>query len=43
MLDWKLRKGEVNKNTAWSCPEPKPAAQNIKGYVAFKGGVKVER
>ena len=35
--------GKVNENTAWSYPEPKPAAQNIKGYVAFKGGVKVER
>ncbi len=35
--------GKVNENTAWSYPEPKPAAQNIKGYVAFEGGVKVEQ
>ncbi len=35
--------GKVNENTAWSYPEPKPAARNIKGYVAFEGGVKVEQ
>jgi len=34
--------GEVNKNAAWSYPEPKPAAQNIKGYVAFEESVEVE-
>ena len=37
--------GKVNQNAAWSYPEPKPAAQNIKGHVAFDEaqGVKVER
>ncbi|MBD0336224.1 MAG: DUF427 domain-containing protein [Cyanobacteria bacterium Co-bin13] len=34
--------GEVNKDAAWYYPEPKPAASNIKGYVAFWRGVKVE-
>jgi uncharacterized protein (DUF427 family) len=36
--------GKVNKNAAWSYPEPKPAAQYIKGYVAFGEyeGVEVE-
>ncbi len=33
--------GEVNKNAAWSYPEPKPAAANIKGYVAFDPEVEV--
>jgi uncharacterized protein (DUF427 family) len=35
-------KGQVNKNAAWNYPEPKPAAEYIKGYVAFGDGVKVE-
>jgi uncharacterized protein (DUF427 family) len=34
--------GQVNKDAAWYYPEPKPAANNIKGYVAFWRGVKVE-
>lgn len=34
---------EVNRNAAWSYPEPKEAATNIKGHVAFGGGVTVER
>jgi uncharacterized protein (DUF427 family) len=34
--------GEVNKDAAWYYPEPKSAASNIKGYVAFWRGVKVE-
>ncbi|MBD0266732.1 MAG: DUF427 domain-containing protein [Cyanobacteria bacterium Co-bin8] len=34
--------GEVNKDAAWYYPEPKSAANNIKGYVAFWRGVKVE-
>ncbi|MEE8353701.1 MAG: DUF427 domain-containing protein [Dehalococcoidales bacterium] len=34
---------EVNRNAAWSYPEPKEAAANIKGHVAFGGGVAVER
>ncbi len=33
--------GKVNKDAAWSYPEPKPAAKNIKGYVAFWNGVEV--
>ena len=28
---------------AWYYPEPKPAAANIKGYVAFWRGVQVQR
>lgn len=34
--------GQVNKDAAWYYPEPKSAASNIKGYVAFWRGVKVE-
>ena len=34
--------GEVNKDAAWYYPEPKEAATNIKGYVAFWKGVVVE-
>ncbi len=33
--------GESNKDAAWFYPEPKPAAKEIKGYVAFWRGVKV--
>jgi len=33
---------EKNKDAAWYYPEPKDAAKNIKGYVAFWRGVKVE-
>ena len=38
---------KINKNAAWSYPEPKEAAKYIKGHVAFErglwgGGVKVE-
>jgi uncharacterized protein (DUF427 family) len=32
----------VNKDAAWYYPDPKPAAANIKGYVAFWRGVRVE-
>jgi uncharacterized protein (DUF427 family) len=35
-------KGEVNKDAAWYYPDPKPAAKEIKDYVAFWHGVKVE-
>lgn len=35
--------GQVNKDAAWYYPDPKPAAANIKGYVAFWRGVKVEK
>jgi uncharacterized protein (DUF427 family) len=33
--------GERNKDAAWYYAEPKPAAAEIKGYVAFWKGVKV--
>ena len=33
---------ETNKDAAWYYPDPKPAAQEIKDYVAFWRGVKVE-
>ncbi len=33
--------GETNKAAAWYYPEPKEAASNIKGYVAFWNGVEV--
>ena len=34
--------GEANKDAAWYYPEPKEAAGQIKNYVAFWKGVKVE-
>ena len=34
--------GQVNKDAAWYYPEPKPAAANIKGYIAFWKGVRIE-
>ena len=34
--------GETNRDAAWYYPEPKAAARNITGYVAFWRGVKVE-
>jgi uncharacterized protein (DUF427 family) len=34
--------GQVNKDAAWYYPEPKDAAKQIKDYVAFWHGVKVE-
>jgi len=34
--------GQTNKDAAWYYPETKEAANNIKGYVAFWHGVKVE-
>jgi len=34
--------GQVNKDAAWYYPETKPAAANVRGYVAFWRGVKVE-
>ena len=34
--------GKRNPGAAWYYPEPKPAANQIKGYVAFWKGVKVE-
>ncbi len=35
--------GKNNPNAAWYYPEPKPAAKQIKDYVAFWKGVKVEK
>jgi uncharacterized protein (DUF427 family) len=35
--------GQENKDAAWYYPEPKDAAKNIKGYIAFWKGVKVEK
>jgi uncharacterized protein (DUF427 family) len=32
-----------NAGAAWFYPEPKPAAKQIKGYVAFWKGVRVEK
>jgi uncharacterized protein (DUF427 family) len=36
--------GKTNRNAAWSYPDPKPAARNIKGSLAFERGkgIKVE-
>lgn len=33
---------KLNKGAAWYYPEPKPAATNIKNYIAFWRGVQVE-
>lgn len=33
--------GESNKDAAWFYPEPKSAANNIAGYIAFWKGVEV--
>ncbi len=35
--------GQVNGDAAWYYPEPSEAAKEIKGYVAFWHGVKVEK
>ncbi len=34
--------GATNKDAAWYYPQPKDAAQQIAGYVAFWRGVRVE-
>ncbi len=34
--------GSVNKDAAWFYPEPKDAAKDIAGYVAFWHGVEVK-
>ena len=34
--------GKQNTDAAWYYPDPKPAAANIKGYIAFWKGVKIE-
>ena len=35
--------GESNANAAWYYADPKSAAANIKGHIAFWHGVKVDR
>lgn len=35
--------GKVNPGAAWTYPEPKAAASQIKDYVAFWKGVQLER
>src|SRR5215472_6014364 len=35
--------GTRNQDAAWFYPEPKPAAKQIKDYVAFWKGVRVEK
>jgi uncharacterized protein (DUF427 family) len=35
--------GQINENAAWYYAEPLEAAKQIKGYVAFWKGVKVEK
>jgi uncharacterized protein (DUF427 family) len=35
--------GKTNAGAAWYYPTPKDAAKQIKGYVAFWRGVKVEK
>ena len=34
--------GSTNKDAAWYYPEPKAAARQIAGYIAFWRGVRVE-
>lgn len=34
--------GKENKDAAWYYPEPKPAAENIKDYIAFWKGVSIQ-
>ena len=34
--------GQVNKDAAWYYPEPKAAAAEIKDYIAFWRGVRVD-
>ncbi|MDF1596119.1 MAG: DUF427 domain-containing protein [Acidimicrobiia bacterium] len=34
--------GETNDGAAWYYPEPKPAAAEISGYVAFWKGIQIE-
>ena len=35
--------GKTNKDAAWYYPDPKPAARNIKGHIAFWRGVEIEK
>ena len=34
--------GQTNKDAAWYYPQPKDAAKEIKGHIAFWRGVKIE-
>lgn len=34
--------GKANRDAAWYYPDPSPAAEHIKGSIAFWRGVKVE-
>jgi uncharacterized protein (DUF427 family) len=34
--------GQVNRDAAWYYPSPSPAAERIKGHIAFWKGVEVE-
>src|SRR3977135_3658906 len=34
--------GQVNADAAWYYPYPKPAANNVKAYVAFWKGIMIE-
>jgi uncharacterized protein (DUF427 family) len=34
--------GETNRDGAWYYPDTQPAADSIKGYIAFWKGVKIE-
>ncbi|MEA2756127.1 MAG: hypothetical protein QOJ54_2416 [Aliidongia sp.] len=35
--------GAENRDAAWYYPDPKPAAENIRGHIAFWRGVTVTR
>jgi len=35
--------GETNKDAVWYYPEPKPAAKNIKDYIAFWKGIEIKK
>ena len=35
--------GEINQGAAWYYPDPSNAAENIRNYVGFWRGVKVEK
>lgn len=34
--------GQTNKDAAWYYPDPKPAAAEVRDYIAFWRGVKVD-
>jgi uncharacterized protein (DUF427 family) len=50
ICDWKgvasyydvVVNGEINRDAAWYYPDPKDAARNVAGHVAFWRGVRVE-